>query len=310
MKFLVTGGAGFIGSNIVRELIKQNHEVIVIDNLLTGKLENLKDILKKIKFVKGDIIDLNLLKKEFKDVDYVLHQAALPSVPHSVEDPITSNQNNINGTLNVLIAARDCGVKRVIYAASSSVYGNAKELPKNEEMNSNPLSPYAITKFCGELYCKVFYDLYGLETVVLRYFNVFGPRQDPNSQYAAVIPRFINLMLKNKRPTIFGDGLQTRDFTYVQNIVEANLLACKAKNVAGKIFNIACEKRISLNQLVEIINKVLKTNIKSIHDKERKGDVKHSLADITKAKKILGYKVNYDFEYGLRKTIEWFRSKK
>jgi UDP-glucose 4-epimerase len=303
-RFVVTGGAGFIGSNIVTDLVKNNNEVTVIDNLLTGKLENLSDVMDEIRFVEGDIQDLNLLKREFDDIDYVLHQAALPSVPRSVDDPIASNQNNIDGTLNVLIAARDAGVKRVVYASSSSAYGNSPTLPKKEDMKPEPLSPYAVTKLVGEYYCKVFYDLYGLETVSLRYFNVFGPHQDPNSQYAAVIPKFITTMLKGNKPVIFGDGTQSRDFTYVQNNVEANLLACVANRAAGKLFNIACGERITLNDLVDILNHILGTDIESVYTEARQGDVKHSLADINLAKDILGYEPKCSFVEGLKKTVE------
>lgn len=304
-QFVVTGGAGFIGSNIVERLVDNDNEVVVIDNLLTSTMENLKEVVPHIKFVNGDIQDMNLLKREFDGADYVLHQAALSSVPRSIDDPIASNQNNIDGTLNVLVAAHDAGVKRVVYAASSSAYGNTPTLPKHEGMAPDPLSPYAITKLVGEQYCKVFYDIYGLETVSLRYFNVFGPRQDPNSQYAAVIPKFITAMLNNERPVIFGDGEQSRDFTYVQNNVDANLLACTVPKAAGKMFNIACGERISLNQLVEVLNGILGKDIEPVYAEERIGDVKHSLADISLARDILGYEPEYGFEDGLIKTVEW-----
>ena len=305
-RFIVTGGAGFIGSNIVIELVKNNNEVVVIDNLLTGKFNNLSGVMDQIRFVEGDIQDLDLLKREFIDIDYVLHQAALPSVPRSVDDPIASNQNNVDGTLNVLVAARDAEVKRVVYAASSSAYGNSPSLPKKEDMKPDPLSPYAITKLVGEQYCKVFYELYGLETVSLRYFNVFGPHQDPNSQYAAVIPKFITAMLNDESPVIFGDGEQSRDFTYIQNNVDANLLACEVTGVAGKMFNIASGERISLNELVAMLKKILGKKIEPVYKEPRPGDVKHSLADITLAREILGYKPRYGFEDGLKKTVEWF----
>ena len=305
-RFAITGGAGFIGSNIVIELVKNKNEVVVIDNLLTGKLDNLTDIMDEIRFVEGDIQDLDLLKREFIDIDYVLHQAALPSVPRSVEDPIASNQNNVDGTLNVLVAARDAEVKRVVYAASSSAYGNSLSLPKKEDMKPDPLSPYAITKLVGEQYCKVFSELYGLETVSLRYFNVFGPHQDPNSHYAAVIPKFITAMLNDESPVIFGDGEQSRDFTYVQNNVDANLLACEVAGAAGKMFNIASGKRITLNQLIATLNEIIGKNLEPIYTKPRSGDIMHSLADITLAREILGYKPRYGFEDGLKKTVEWF----
>ena len=305
-RFIVTGGAGFIGSNIVIELVKNNNEVVVIDNLLTGKFNNLSGVMDQIRFVEGDIQDLDLLKREFIDIDYVLHQAALPSVPRSVDDPIASNQNNVDGTLNVLVAARDAGVKRVVYAASSSAYGNSPSLPKKEDMKPDPLSPYAITKLVGEQYCKVFYELYGLETVSLRYFNVFGPHQDPNSQYAAVIPKFITAMLNDESPVIFGDGEHSRDFTYIQNNVDANILACEVVGAAGKMFNIASGKRITLNQLIATLNEIIGKNLEPIYTKPRSGDIMHSLADITLAREILGYKPRYGFEDGLKKTVEWF----
>ena len=305
-RFAVTGGTGFIGSNIVIELVRNNNEVVVIDNLLTGNFNNLPGVMDMIRFVEGDIQDLDLLKREFIDIDYVLHQAALPSVPRSVDDPIASNQNNVDGTLNVLVAARDEGVKRVVYASSSSAYGNSPSLPKKEDMKPDPLSPYAITKLVGEQYCKVFYELYGLETVSLRYFNVFGPHQDPNSQYAAVIPKFIAAMLNDESPVIFGDGEQSRDFTYIQNNVDANLLACEVAGAAGKMFNIASGKRITLNQLIATLNEIRGKNLEPIYTKPRYGDIMHSLADITLAREILGYKPRYGFEDGLKKTVEWF----
>jgi len=305
-RFVVTGGAGFIGSNIVTDLVKNDNEVVVLDNLSTGFVKNMSDVMDTIRFVEGDIRSLDLLEKTFQDVDYVIHQAALPSVPRSVKDPISSNQNNIDGTLNVLIAARDVGVKRVVYASSSSAYGNSPTLPKREDIKPEPLSPYAVTKLVGEYYCKVFYDIYGLETVSLRYFNVFGPHQDPKSQYAAVIPKFITAMLKDEKPVIFGDGTQSRDFTYVQNNVEANLLACVAKEAAGKVFNIACGERITLNDLVDMLNRILGSDIAPIYANPRQGDVKHSLADISSAKDFLGFEPKYSFEVGLKKTAEWF----
>ena len=306
-RFVVTGGAGFIGSNIVLELIKNDNEVIVVDDLSTGHIENISKILPEITFVNGDIRDLELLKKTFQNVDYVLHCAALASVPKSVEDPIAANQINIDGTLNVLVAARDADIKRVVYAASSAAYGNSPILPKTEDMTPQPLTPYAITKLVGEQYCKVFYELYGLETVSLRYFNVFGPRQDPKSEYAAVIPKFIASMLKNERPVIYGDGEQSRDFTYVQKNVDATLLACEVKAAAGELFNIACGEMITLNELVEKLNVILGKNIEPTYIDPQLGDVKHSMADISLARKVLEFEPKYDFEYGLRKTIDWFK---
>lgn len=306
-RFVVTGGAGFIGSNIVLELIKNDNEVIVVDDLSTGHIENITEILPEITFVKGDIKDPGLLKDAFQNVDYVIHCAALASVPKSVEDPIAANQINIDGTLNVLVAARDADVKRVVYTASSAAYGNSPVLPKTEDMKPEPLAPYAITKLVGEQYCKVFYELYGLETVSLRYFNVFGPRQDPKSEYAAVIPKFITSILKNERPVIYGDGEQSRDFTYVQNNVDATLLACEVKAAAGELFNIAYGEMITLNELVDKLNVILGKNIEPTYTNPQLGDVKHSMADISLARKVLGFEPRYDFEYGLRKTIDWFK---
>ena len=307
--FVIIGGAGFIGSNTILELVKNNNEVIAIDNLSTGNMRNLSEVGSQIRFVNGDIRDLELLKEQIKDADYVLHYAALASVPQSIKDPIAANQNNIDGTLNVLMAARDTGVKRVVCISSSAVYGNSPVLPKREDMKPEPLTPYALTKLVGEQYCKLFYDLYGLETVSLRYFNVFGPHQDENSQYAAVIPKFITAMLKNEQPTIYGDGEQSRDFTYVQDTIEATLLACSVKAAAGKVFNIAGGKAITLNELVEKLNAILNSEIKPKYTQVRSGDIKHSIADISRAQKVIGFKPKYDFEYGLKKTIEWFKSR-
>ncbi len=307
MKLVITGGAGFIGSNIAEELLREEeNEVIIVDNLSTGKMANLRkfDQSTNINFVRGSITDLNLLEGVFKGVDYVFHQAAIPSVPRSVKDPIASNNANVNGTLNVLVAARDCGVKKVVYASSSSVYGDTPELPKRERMTPNPLSPYAVTKLLGEYYCNVFNDIYGLKTVSLRYFNVYGPRQDPYSDYAAVIPKFINLVSENKPPVIYGDGEQTRDFTFVKDVVSANILA--AKSNAKGVYNIANGNRISINELANMIMALIGNDLTPIHDDSREGDVKHSLADISEAKKNLGYEPGYSLEEGLRGTVEWF----
>ncbi len=305
MKYLVTGGAGFIGSNIVKELLKRYQAVIVLDNFATGKRKNLFEFRnnKNFELVEGDLRSFHIVRSLVKDVDYILHQGALPSVPRSINDPITTNDVNILGTLNILEAAKEFGVKRVVYASSSSVYGNSKTLPKVEDMPVQPLSPYALSKYTAERYCQIYYRIYGLETVVLRYFNVFGPNQDPTSQYSAVIPKFIKLMKEDMQPIIYGDGTQSRDFTYVSNNVEANLLACTAKDVTGEVLNIACGKRYTLIQLVETINKILGTNIEPIFERERVGDVKHSLARIEKAKKMLGFKVVCGFEEGLGKLI-------
>jgi len=307
--YLVTGGAGFIGSNIVHFLIKKGERVRVLDNFLTGKKENLASIRDKIELIEGDIRNFEICLKATKGVDYVLHQAALPSVPRSIEDPLTTSEININGTLNILLASLKNKIKRVVYASSSSIYGDSPVLPKKEEMTPSPLSPYAITKLTGEYYCKVFYQIYGLETVILRYFNVFGPCQDPTSQYAAVIPKFIRAMLKGERPIIYGDGEQSRDFTYVENVVMANILSATKKEASGKVFNIATQKRITINELVKEINNILNTNIKPEYASPRPGDIKHSLADITAAKKILGYNPKVQFREGLEKTVNWFKNK-
>lgn len=309
MHYLVTGGAGFIGSHLTKALVKNGDKVTVIDNLSTGHMKNLKDIEDDIVFIKGDIKDINILNKSFKGVEVLFHQAALPSVPRSVKDPIASNASNVDGTLNVLVAARDAGVKRVVYAASSSAYGDTEVLPKSEEMPGNPLSPYAVTKYVGELYSKVFSRVYGLETVCLRYFNVFGSRQDPNSQYAAVIPKFIIAMSKGESPHIYGDGEQSRDFTYIDNVVEANLLAASAPGVSGEVFNVACGDRFTIKELVAKINRIIGSNIEPVYDPPRPGDVRHSMASIEKAEKLLGYRPLVTFEEGLRRTVKWFGKK-
>jgi len=305
-KYLVTGGAGFIGSNMVKKLLEKGETVRVLDNLSTGKIKNLKPDLDKIEFIEGDFTDLEIAKKAVKGIDYVLHQGAIPSVPRSIDDPIKTNDSNILGTLNLLIASRDSGVKRFVYASSSSAYGDSPIMPKIESMKVAPKSPYAIQKLAAEQYCQIFHQIYGLETVCLRYFNVFGPNQDPESIYSAVIPLFIKRMIKGESPIIYGDGETSRDFTYVDNNIEANLKACGApKECAGEVINIACGDEISLNELVEKINKLLKTNIKPVYEEERKGDIKHSLADISKAEKLLGYKPIVNFDDGLGKTIDY-----
>ncbi|MBU4372899.1 MAG: SDR family oxidoreductase [Euryarchaeota archaeon] len=303
-RVLVTGGAGFIGSNLAGELAGEN-EVVILDDLSTGRMENIKELLKmdNVRFIRGSITDMGLLQRSFNGIDYVFHQAALASVPRSIQNPIGSNEANITGTLNVLTAARDRGIKKVIYASSSSVYGDTPTLPKMEDMPVNPLSPYAVTKATGEFYCKVFQDIYGLQTVSLRYFNVFGPRQDPNSQYAAVIPKFINAILNDKPPVVYGDGEQSRDFTFVEHVVDANILACES-NMRG-VLNIACGKRITVNQLVEMVNEILGKNIKPVYAEPRPGDIKHSLADISRAKSF-GYNPDSNFKEGLKETIRWF----
>ena len=290
----------------MEELVRRKEKVRVLDNFSTGKRENIAPFLKEIELIEGDIRDSGTVKGAVKGVDYILHQAALPSVPRSITDPITTNEVNVLGTLNILMAAKEAGVKKLVYASSSSVYGDTPNLPKREDTVTSPLSPYALSKLAGEEYSKLFTSLYGLETIVLRYFNVFGPRQDPTSQYAAVIPKFISSMLKGKRPTIYGDGEQSRDFTYVLNVVGANLLATTSK-VKGRIFNIACGKKITVNELVKNLNKLMNTDTQPLYTDPRPGDVRHSQADISKAEEALGYKIGVGFEEGLKKTVDWFR---
>ena len=305
--YLVTGAAGFIGSNIVEELVRRGEAVRALDNLSTGKLANIQPYMDRIDFVHADLNDLEALKKAVAGVDYILHQGALPSVPRSVTDPLLSHESNATGTLKLLIAARDAGVKKVVYASSSSVYGDSPTLPKREEMPTQPQSPYAVNKLAAEEYCKVFTRVYGLPTVSIRYFNVFGPRQDPTSQYAAVIPAFIAAIMADKRPIIYGDGLQTRDFTHVQNIVHANLLACHTGGADGEAVNVACGERISLLDLMSEINRVLGTDVQTIFEDARLGDVKHSLADISKAERLLGYRPALLFSEGLAHTIRYMQ---
>lgn len=302
---VVTGGAGFIGSNLARALVGGN-EVIVIDDLSTGHLENIQDLIgdQSIMFIKGSITDLNLLKHTFKNVDYVFHQAAICSVPRSVKDPIKSNFANINGTLNVLVAAKDNGVKKVVYASSSSAYGDTPTLPKTEDMKPCPLSPYAVSKLTGEYYCQVFSEVYDYPSVCLRYFNVYGPRQDPSSEYAAVVPKFITNVSLNKPPVIYGDGKQTRDFTFVEDVVQANFLA--AESTARGAFNIAGGKRITINELAQLIMGTMGKELDVVYEDPRPGDIMHSLADISKAKKELGYEPRFTLSKGLEETIQWF----
>lgn len=307
-RYLVTGGAGFIGSNIVAALVQQGKFVRVLDNCSTGRMSNLQDVIEQIEFIRGDIRELSVVHEAVKDMDYVLHQAALPSVARSVDDPIASNETNVAGTLNLLVAAKNANVKRVIYASSSSAYGNSASLPKQEDMPVNPISPYAISKYTGEQYCKVFYSIYGLETVALRYFNVFGPRQNPNSQYSAAIPIFIRSFLECKRPRIFGDGEQSRDFTFIENVVQANLLACHAEKAAGEVFNIACGRNTTINDISRTIKELLGSSLQPVYEPARKADIRHSLADITKARSILGYEPEGNLEMALGKTIEWMQT--
>ena len=304
--YLVTGGAGFIGSNIATELVERGETVRVLDNMATGRRENLAAIEDRIEFFERDIRDLEAIRPAFKGADFVLHQAALPSVPRSVKDPVTSNEVNVGGTLNVLIAARDAEVKRVVFASSSSVYGRNRELPKRESMLQQPISPYAGSKLAGESYLAAFHAVYGLETVALRYFNVFGPRQDPASQYAAVIPLFITAMMEGRQPTIFGDGEQSRDFSYIANVVHANILAANAEGGAGEVFNIACGRQASLNDLVRDLNEIRGTEIQPIYAEARVGDVKDSLADISRARETLGYEPVVHFREGLERAVEWY----
>jgi UDP-glucose 4-epimerase len=303
---VVTGWAGFIGSNLVQDLA-WNNNVIVIDNLSTGTLKNIKSLVEsnKINFIKGTINDLELLKKTFNDVDYVFHQAAIPSVPRSIKDPIQSNYANVNGTLNVLVAAKDNNVKKVIFASSSSVYGDTPTLPKMEDMKPCPLSPYAVSKLSGEYYCEVFTKVYNIPTISLRYFNVYGPKQDPKGDYAAVIPRFFTNIFNGKSPVIYGDGKQTRDFTFIKDIVNANILAAESDSTG--IFNIAGGKRILINDLAILILNILEKHLDIQYDSPRPGDIKHSLADISKAKENLNYSPKFNLEEGLEETAQWFQ---
>lgn len=310
-KVLVTGGAGFIGSNLTEVLLKKGHSVKVLDNFSTGKRENLifGETCPHLEIIEGDIRDLTICQRVMEGIEYVFHQAALPSVQRSVEDPSTSNAVNVEGTLNILLAAKDTGVKRLIYASSSSIYGDTPTLPKMEEMPPNPLSPYALQKYIGEQYCRLFFQLYGLETVSLRYFNIFGPKQDPTSIYSAVIPKFIDALIEGRSPVVFGDGEQSRDFTYIDNVIQANLLAMSARYLHGEAINIACGKRTSLNQLLDILKQILGSKTSPIYQEPRKGDVKHSLADVTKGKQILNYEPQVGIETGLKKTVAYFQKK-
>lgn len=308
--YLVTGGAGFIGSHLAEKLVNLGERVRLLDNFLTGKKENIASFLDRVELIEGDIRDFDVCRLACKDVDYVLHQAALPSVGRSVEDPATSNEINVTGTLNLLRAACKAGVKRFVFASSSSVYGDDDSLPKKEGREGRPLSPYALSKLTGEHYCRLFFQLYGLSTVCLRYFNIFGPRQDPYSPYAAVIPSFIFRLLRGERVIIFGDGEQSRDFTYVANVVEANLLATQAENkVSGEVFNIAGGQEITVNALAAEISRLLGAENEPIYAEPRPGDIRHSLADISRARQVLGYEPHYGFREGLRETVRWFRER-
>jgi nucleoside-diphosphate-sugar epimerase len=309
--YLITGVAGFIGSTLARALLARGGQVRGLDNFSTGKRENLAEVLGQIQLHEVDLLDLDALHAACHGVDYVLHQAAIPSVPRSVKDPLGNNRANVDGTLNLLVAARDAKVKRVIYAASSSAYGDTPTLPKQEDMPPNPISPYAAAKLASEYYMTSFYRCYGLETVSLRYFNVFGPRQDPASPYSGVLAKFINQMLAGEPPTIFGDGKQSRDFTYVDNVIEANLLACQAEanGVAGRVFNVATGARTDLYQTFQILKRLTGYSGEVKFGPERAGDVKHSLADISRAEQHLGYKPKVGFEEGLNRTIAWYRQR-
>jgi UDP-N-acetylglucosamine/UDP-N-acetyl-alpha-D-glucosaminouronate 4-epimerase len=305
--YLVTGGAGFIGSHLAEELTRRGERVRVVDSLVTGHRKNLAH-LPRVEFIQGDLAEFAVAKRALLDIDYVLHQAAIPSVPRSVEDPITSNRANVDATLNLLVAARDAKVKRVVYAGSSSAYGNTATLPKREDMPTNPLSPYALQKLVGEQYMQMFTTLYGLETVTIRYFNVFGPRQDPSSPYSGVISVFAKALLENRPPTIYGDGEQTRDFTYVANVVDGVLRAAKAPGASGQVFNVATESRISLNELFRTMRRLMGSELNPNYGPTRSGDVSDSQADITRARTVLGYKPIVSFEEGLRQTLEWYRA--
>ena len=308
MKALVTGGAGFIGSHIASRLIGEGHEVRVLDNFSTGSRSNLATFDGSFDLIEGDMQSYERAHNAVQGCEVVFHQAALPSVPRSIQDPLTSNAANVVGTLNLLLASRDSGVRRVVFASSSSIYGADPTLPKSEDRAPLPISPYAVAKLASEGYCRSFSHVYGLETVALRYFNVFGPRQDPLSQYAAVIPRFITALLNDQGPVVFGDGEQSRDFTYIDNVVDANLRAAEADGVSGQTFNIACGERISLNRLLDEIRGIVGSEVEASYLESRQGDVKHSLADISRARAQLGYEPLVDFNEGLLRTIEALRA--
>ena len=306
--YLVTGGAGFIGSHICERLARDGHAVRVLDDLSSGKEQNLKFLSGDVELIRGDIRDSRLLADVMRGVEVVFHQAALGSVPRSVADPLGTHEVNITGTLNVLLAARDARVRRVVSASSSSIYGETPVLPKHEGITPQPLSPYALSKLTGEHYIRIFKQVYGFEAVALRYFNIFGPRQDPESQYAAVIPKFARAVLENRQPVVYGDGLQSRDFTYVENVVEANLLAAEAEGAAGRAFNVGCGGRYSLLELLGRLKTIIKSDIEPLHEAARAGDVRDSQASIELAQEALGYQVTVGFEEGLTRTVDWYRS--
>jgi UDP-glucose 4-epimerase len=305
-RYLVTGGAGFIGSHIVDELVRRDAQVRVLDNFSTGKRENIAHNLASIEVTEGDLRDLPTVRKAIAEVDYVFHLGAIPSVSLSVADPVACNAVNVTGTLNVLVAARDEGVRRVVYSSSTAVYGNAPALPKREDMLTSPISPYAVSKLAGEKYCLAFREVYGLSTVALRYFNVFGPRQDPASQYAAVVPKFITRMLRGLPPVVYGDGLQSRDFVYVENVVAANLLACESQAAVGQVFNVACGEQRTLLELIGELNEILTAALAPAFAEPQPGDVRHSLASV-EAFQAIGYDVDVPFHEGLAKTVDWYR---
>jgi len=307
--FVVTGGAGFIGSNIVRGLIEQGHETRVVDDLSTGHKGNLDGLTDALVLHEGTVLDAALLREAFAGADYVLHQAALASVPRSVKDPAATNAANVDGTLNVLLAARDAGVRRVVYASSSSVYGDTPVLPKQEDMVPNPQSPYAVSKLAAEHYCRAFTRVYGLETVSLRYFNVYGPRQDPKSQYAAVVPIFIRKLMAGEPPTVFGDGEQSRDFTYVEDVVAANIQAAEAPGAAGAVVNLGCGERHTLNELIALLQEMTGRHVAPEYTEPRAGDVKHSQADVSRARELIGYDPRVSFEDGVQRTLEWYKGR-
>jgi len=307
MHYVVTGGAGFIGSNTVDELVRRGETVIVLDDLSSGKEDNLAEVRSKISFIKGSITDLEAVRKAMQSADYVIHLAARTSVPRSVKDPIDTNKINVEGTLNVLVAARDAKVKRVVFAASSSAYGETPTLPKVETMQPEPISPYGVAKYAGELYAQMFGRVYGLENVSLRYFNIFGPRQDPDSPYSGVLAKFCTAFLEKTQPLVFGDGEQSRDFTFVENAVAANLLACEAPNASGKVFNIGTGTRVTLNQTLALLTNLTGNELETKYEPPRDGDIRDSQADITQARDILNYEALVTFEEGLRRTVEWYR---
>jgi len=307
MRYLVTGGAGFIGSNTVDELVRRGHSVVVLDDLSSGKEDNLAEIRNKITMIKGSITDIEVVRKAMHEAEYVLHLAARTSVPRSVKDPIETNKINIDGTLNVLVAAKELKVKRVVFAASSSAYGETPTLPKVETMQPEPISPYGVTKYVGELYGQTFGRCYGLENVALRYFNIFGPRQDPGSPYSGVLAKFCASFLEDSQPVVFGDGEQTRDFTFVDNAVQANLLACEAPNVSGKVFNVGIGGRVSLNQVLQELGKITGKKLEAKYEPTRDGDIRDSQSDISQAREFLGYEPNVAFEEGLARTFDWYK---